>query len=316
MANKFYLGPRGAEFVRRGIRGEFDGVPGVGYSSSAVDSQEMPLPFSVVWCQKENGGEGAYCVFDGGDSLTYDADDLAWSDDLEDCQWLAAGWKLLEDIDSSVYLHIYYGGDDGPRAEINGEEAGDPEEGEDEITQLVASIVHNSSTGERRINQTVVGALVLSKGTAVKVDEVSIDKHGTEAREDGESDDDPPPHDALQLAHFNDEEQDSSRGLATRLKADTETGDISARGEDSLMLVARKNGKICYIPLDGEGEDPDPDPEEEGSGSECDHDPNGRNEGGVSPELQDGRDYNEGGGVPASKTPEHTGDDNCQRNCH
>ena len=126
----------------------------------------------------------------------------------------------------------------------------------------------------------------------------------------------------LQVAHFHDDEKDSTLGIAKRLKADPETGEISAEDNSGLMLLARKNDQLIYVPLDGSGEDPEPPEDEERD--PCDHDESGK-AGGVSPSSEDeegphGEDpAGIGGGVaggvsPGSATDSHTGDDDC--NCN
>lgn len=117
--------------------------------------------------------------------------------------------------------------------------------------------------------------------------------------------------------HFKDDEQDSGKGLAQRLKADPETGEITSDDSSGAMLVARKEGKVIYIPLSGDGEDPE-DPETPG-GEQCDHDKTGGKEGGVAPSKEPEPGSGPAGGVPAGGVPagggdRHTGDDGC--NCN
>ena len=116
--------------------------------------------------------------------------------------------------------------------------------------------------------------------------------------------------------HFKDDEQDSGKGLAQRLKADPETGEITSDDSSGAMLVARKEGKVIYIPLSGDGEDPEY-PETPG-GEQCDHDKTGGKEGGVAPSKEPEPGSGPAGGVPAGGVPagggdRHTGDDGC--NC-
>ena len=136
----------------------------------------------------------------------------------------------------------------------------------------------------------------------VPTDNVSIDAAGTKEGETATG----RKTGTLQLAHFNDSERDSGYGLAQRLRADPKTGEISAQDGEEIMLVARLNGSICYIPLEGDGEDP------EGWKDPCDHDKDGGEGGGVSvDEVDDG----EGGGVGgvAGDGDFHPGDNDC--NC-
>ena len=97
------------------------------------------------------------------------------------------------------------------------------------------------------------------------------------------------------------------------MHADTETGDISLGSGTNIMLVARRDGKIVYIPLSAGGKDPeDETPDDTSSHDPCDHPGGG---GGVSPDDDGGGGAGGGGGgggVPADGDT-HTGDDNC--NC-
>jgi hypothetical protein len=156
------------------------------------------------------------------------------------------------------------------------------------------------------VRQIVTGALAISAGGVAVVDEASIDRLGGE---DGKS---------LQLAHFGDTERDSSKGLASRLQADIESGKISADGGDEIMLVARKSGQLIYIPLGdkaGEGEEPK-DPEPEDPNKDCRHPGSSDGGGVVAGEGSGGGDGSGGagggsmGGVAAGGDT-HAGSNNC-----
>lgn len=117
------------------------------------------------------------------------------------------------------------------------------------VADLAVQTVGGKSYGcvsEQRLSSAVsVGSL------AADPDEASVDENGGE---DGG---------LLQIAHFNDDERDSGKGLANRLKADTETGSLSCVGDEDVMLVCRSSdGKILYMPLEGDGEDPAPEEDE------------------------------------------------------
>ena len=117
----------------------------------------------------------------------------------------------------------------------------------------------------------------------------------------------------LQIAHFNDDERDSGKGLASRLSV--KDGSIVAE-DDGLMLVARKDGKVIYIPMSGEGEDPDASGEGDSS-DPCDHPGDKGNAGGVAADADD--EHSAGGvagggdGGVGAEGGTHPGDDNC--NC-
>ena len=94
---------------------------------------------------------------------------------------------------------------------------------------------------------------------------------------------------------------------------------ISAADDSGLMLLARKDGRIIYVPLDGSGDDPES--PEDGKKDPCDHDASGSGGGVVAGAGDDaiphggGVAAGGGGGVsPGSATDTHTGDDDC--NCN
>lgn len=233
-----------------------------------------------------------------------------------------AGWFLLDDVldaDSGgdVYLNIHIPSDE--EEEESGEEgvAAEPAEGEaseetSEVTAEFGSEPAEEESGEKVISiliaavdgksviQNVDSAIILGTGSGgeVKVDEKSIDKEGATKEKPGE---------VLQIAAFNGTERDSGKGLSSRLKADPETGEITGQDSDGLMLLARKNGRIVYVPIDGDGEDPE-DPEEP---KDCDHDEESGNDGGV-PADDGGLGWGWGGGVSGGGGY-HPGDDDC--NC-
>ena len=121
----------------------------------------------------------------------------------------------------------------------------------------------------------------------------------------------------LQIFDFNSNESDSPEGLADRLHADTETGDIKVQSGTNIMLLARRDGKIVYIPLSADGEDPeDEKPYDPENPDPCAH-PGDNASGGATSESIDGGGAGGvdggAGGVPAGGGEPHTGDDDC--NC-
>ena len=275
-----------------------------------------PHPYEVRWDSSLNSGEGGYKIYLPTEHLlSYAGEDVATSD-ISGATVIQANnadtpWYSLDDIDTSadhVWLVVTVtesNGEVAVEAEFAAEE-GQAATGEEVFNFCVAEISYTapSGTGEQptvSVSQSLVGALHIGSSGDV-VDEVSIDRNGGE-RED-----------KLQIAHFNDAEKDSGKGLANRLKADPETGEISSDDTD-VMLVARKDGEVIYIPLSGSGEDPspgDPSPHDP-----CDHDQGGGSEGGVASDSDSGHGgggagFDFQGGVAADGEP-HKGDDDC--NC-
>ena len=97
------------------------------------------------------------------------------------------------------------------------------------------------------------------------------------------------------------------------MHADTETGDISLESGTNIMLVARRDGKIVYIPLSAGGKDPeDETPDDTSSHDPCEHSGDGASADGGVPHGGGGGAASLDGGVRADGDT-HTGDDNC--NC-
>lgn len=325
---KYYLGERAARAVRQLMRGNSSVGTVPGAIGEPVDLQEFAAPYTVQWAQSLNNGDGAWIIWLPVDSLLdMSGRRLDVAQDLEAAGGgYVAGWYKLTSamIDSSsggtLYLNVKRTKTEGSEeeeitAEFSAEDgynenqpyADAPREtsGEGEESAVVASITicqaMVSDTGaSRSIKQFVSSVIVIGSGSAADPDNASLDTDNKGKYE---------------LYHFKDTEQDSGKGLAKRLKANPETGEITSDDNTGVMLVARKNGKVIYIPLSGDGEDPD-EPQTSG-GEQCDHDKTGGKEGGVSPSKE--REPGEpsggvpAGGVPAGGGDRHAGDDGC--NC-
>lgn len=176
--------------------------------------------------------------------------------------------------------------------------------GEDD-EEAIATITIGTVDDFKIVDQIIYGPLIINK--PIEPDDFSIDLNGGE---EGEH--------KLQIAHFNDDENDSGKGLANRLKVDLVTGEVTGEEKSGLMLLARKDGKIIYVPLTGDGEDPDAPNEEQKPKDPCEHDPSAM--GGVTPsqggifeeQAVTGSSSTAKGGVLASGE-KHQGDNDC--NC-
>ena len=223
------------------------------------------------------------------------------------------GWYMLDDESdvsedgSTLYLVAYDDGSATFTFDLE-EAAGESEEDPKILAILPIAELKTQSVGQKTFGvvyrQLACHPFAVSLGGGANPDDASID-----IDKDGKT----------EFYHFKDNQQDSGKGLAQRLKADPETGEITSLDSSGAMLVARKEGKVIYIPLDGEGEDPET-PQTPG-GEQCDHDKTGGKEGGVAPtkEKEPGGSAPAGGGVPAGGVPagggdRHTGDDGC--NCN
>lgn len=304
MARKYVLGPNAARKIAELIRGSGEVSRRPGATAALAFDSEYVAPFTVQWAQSAVGGDGSWIIWLPGADLVVTKDEtIDPTSELSDVGGdYPDGWYVLDDSmlsganGGTLYLILDFG--EEPSATF-GAEAADEYDGKFSIPICEAFV--DSGTGERKVRQFVTSAIVLAGGE--EPDEVSVDGSG------GDSED------KLQIAHFNDAEKDSGKGLANRLKADTKTGEISSDDKD-VMLIARKNGEVIYIPLSGNGEDP-PSDVPSASGDPCDHDPGGGSVGGVMPDDDGGHGGGAsvvgGGGVIAGGGEPHAGDDNC--NC-
>ena len=175
------------------------------------------------------------------------------------------------------------------------------------------------------LNTTEVdGVSIDANGSAAQGEDDSGDDDGGVSGDETEADGDSEAA-ALQIKDFNGSASDSPKGLAQRLEVDKESGKVHVTGGANIMLIARRNGKIAYIPLTADGDDEEDDnPEEEAGEDPCDHPGDTGFGGGVDPNdgSADSSHSNGGGigigggigGVSASDdSGVHPGDDNC--NC-
>ena len=282
---------------------------------------QQPQPFEVRWDNSLNSGSGGYKIYlPSGHLLSYEDEDIATSDIsgatvIQDGDGNNTPWFSLDDIDTSadhVWLVVTVsdpeseGNSPTVEAEFSSSE-GQPQTGENVIDVCIAEIDYTEPEDEGsaptvKISQSVVGAIRLSPA-GQEPDDVSIDNNGGEDEN------------KLQIAHFNDTEKDSGRGLANRLRANTETGEITS-DTSNLMLVARRNGEVVYIPLSGNGTDPDDESPDSGGKDPCEHPGGG---GGASPD-DDGGGHGgggmgggDGGGGVLADGDTHIGDNGC--NC-
>ena len=261
-------------------------------------SQAVPLPFTVKWAAELNDGDGAWIIWlASGDLLTVGDESLNVAESLEAVEGYADGWYLLSALDENggelrLVVSKDEDGEVSASFEVTSDDSPDGQAVLGQVTIAVASSDHS-------VQQCVTSAVVMP---SVLTDGDSIDANGGEDEN------------ALQLAHFADSERDSGKGLASRLSV--KDGEITAE-DDGLMLVARKDGKLIYIPMSGDGEDPDA--SDEGDHSDpCDHPGDKGKAGGVAADTDDETHSAGGvagggdGGVSASGGV-HPGDDNC--NC-
>lgn len=182
--------------------------------------------------------------------------------------------------------------------------------GASDETVLVCVPIAEYDAGLDRLVQVHVGALALGG----KSDSVTPDDVSTEFVPEPEEGEEPTGDEGkLQIFDFNSNESDSPEGLAERLHADTETGDITIQSGTNIMLLARRDGKMVYIPLTAGGTDPeDEKPYDPENPDPCAH-PGDNAPGAETHSGGGGGGVVVGGGGVAAGDDIHTGDDDC--NC-
>ena len=260
-------------------------------------SASKPLPFAVQWAGELNDGEGGWIIYlPSANLLTVGNALIDVSSSLSAAETRSAGWYILDVLGEEGGELLLVARQEDGEISASFEVASDDDnpDGQAVLGQVTIAVASSDHT----VRQCVTSAVVLP---SVLTDGDSVDAAGGEDEN------------ALQLAHFADDERDSGKGLASRLSV--RDGSIVAE-DDGLMLVARKDGKLIYIPMSGDGEDPDA--SDEGDHSDpCDHPGDKGKAGGVAADEDD--EHSAGGvagggdgGVSASGGV-HPGDDNC--NC-
>ena len=277
-----------------------------------------PQPYEVRWAQSLNEGDGGCIIWlpsgqeliVGGTVVDLTAALSAAGDPYP------SGWYELANLDLSqggdIWLNVTIPEVGEPSAEFEDQPGdGSSAAAEDNVVPiLVATIEVDSTTGAKRVRQNLVGALALTrKGDdpdGISIERIPPPEEGEEPTGD---------EGKIQIFDFDNDESDSPEGLVERLKADTETGDIKLKRGSNIMLLARRDGKIVYIPLTADGTDPEDEEPYDPENDPCAH-PGDNAPGGATSESIDGGGaggVDDGaGGVPAGGEP-HMGDDDC--NC-
>lgn len=284
--------------------------PGAG--ASHVASDNFSAPFAVRWSASEASGawvmwlpDKTQCVSVAGEYITPTG--ITAADDLP------AGWYTIDNADeqsTALYLVLTTDNSTGETTAEIDTEAGTASTGETVTNILIASLESDSEAGAKRVRQFVVGTIVLPPGGAAP-DNISIEL--TPPPEEGEE---PTGQEGkLQIFDFDTDESDSPEGLVERLEADTKTGKVKLKSGSNIMLIARRDGKVVYIPLTAEGSDPDDEEPYDPENDPCAHPGDNAPGGATSESIDGGGGGVDGGagGVPAGGGEPHTGDDDC--NC-
>lgn len=311
----FVLTPNAVEKLRRAIAPRSGNTGAVAATGLPIDPDKFPPPFTVRWSASAASGAGAWVIW---------LPDVAQLVMLKDAyitptgvtaeQALPVGWYTIDDAAASsteVYLNVTIPETGTASAEISTAQ-GQSTTGETVMSILVAEMETDAETGAKRVKQYVDSAVVLGGeggGAPVVPDDVS-----TEFIPEPDEGEEPTGDEGkLQIFDFNSDESDSPEGLAERLHADTKTGDIKIQSGTNIMLLARRDGKMVYIPLTAGGTDPeDEKPYDPENPDPCAHP--GDNAPGAETHSDGGGGGvpGGGGGVPGGGDI-HTGDDDC--NC-
>lgn len=262
------------------------------------------LPFTVKWSDDLNESEGGWAIYLPGNLLNVGGYSIDIKENLEAAESLGDDWYILaflEETGGEVLLVVYKDENDEINADFTSPNAGEPEGAASVLATISISTVTRTEAGAVTVRQSVNNAIfpVITDGDSV---DASIG--------------------ALQLAHFADTVRDSGKGLVKRISVNEESGEIEADEDDGLMLVARKEGQIIYVPLSGDGEDPEAEEEDEPAANSCTHPGDSSNDGGVKNDDSEiaAHSSSHGGGSTVSggvraggSQSSHPGDDNC--NC-
>lgn len=274
---RYVLGESAARKFRELVAGRMRYGHRDGGGSAFVDDADFAQPYEVRWSQSQNDGEGAWIIWlPAADVLIVEGVAVDLTADLEAAEAdYPSGWYKLDVLPAeggSLFLTVKAPGGESESETSGGvsaDGAGETSSGEAmfalERVEDAVSVLICDAFESKSVRQIVTSAVVIGAG-AVTTDNVSIafggKKDGVEASEGGRN--------VLQLAHFTDGQMDSAKGLTARLRVDTETGEISVVGDDSLMLVARQGGRLVYIPLGGSG-DEDAGGTDDGTNDPCVH---------------------------------------------
>ena len=255
------------------------------------------LPFSVKYYTVE-GGDGGWALYLPGELLTIGSTSVNLKSQLNEVTSLGDGWFALPFLPAAggtIYLNVTKSAGSGQISAAFDSAAAESSDDTGVVAAVQIAVASRSDSGAVTVRQAVTSALFLQDTDG---DSVDLDSSG-----------------AIRLAHFGDTDRDSSKGLASRLKANASSGELEPIGDDDIMFVARKKGQLIYVPLSGDGDDPQTE-DDEAERTPCAHPGDNDNDGGVSP-FDNGSDTitpsGMDGGVAAGSAEVHPGDDNC--NC-
>lgn len=263
---------------------------------SSSSSSLLPFAVSVRYVAAQEQSEPPTLVasiYIPQGSLSLDGQYIDISPAPDESGWAAIGG--FSSASTSLWLNISQG--DTPTATLSLDQPvppGDTTPGGQALSIQIAAFADAS------VSQLVAGALALS--SVISPDGLSLGFSVSSA---------------LQILHFDSAESDSPRGLAQRLVVSDDTLSVSD-GSAGISLLARRDGKILYIPLSADGSDPSD--RDELPDNPCEH-PQGGAEGVApgdafdddgSPRPGQAGDSPAGPGIPANGDS-HIGDDDC--NC-
>lgn len=282
------------------LRLRADRLPEGGGSSDDGEAADAALlPFSVKYYTVE-GGDGGWALYLPGELLTIGSTSVNLKSQLNEVTSLGDGWFALPFLPAAggtIYLNVTKSAGSGQISAAFDSAAAESSDDTAVVAAVQIAVASRADSGAVTVRQAVTSALFLQDTDG---DSVDLDSSG-----------------AIRLAHFDDTDRDSSKGLTSRLKANASSGELEPIGDDDIMFVARKKGQLIYVPLSGDGDDPQTE-DDEAERTPCAHPGDNDNDGGVSP-FDDGPGSDTitpsgmDGGVAAGSAEVHPGDDNC--NC-
>jgi hypothetical protein len=313
--SNFVLTPNAVAKLRRAIAPRSGNTGAAAASGRPIDPDKFPPPFTVRWSASANDGAGAWLIWlpDLGNLVALGDAYISTIGGVTAADNLPAGWYTIDAADGQseeVYLVVTVTDSTGAAEAELSETEGQATTGETVYNVKVAAMATDAETGARSVKQYVDSVVTFGGGG----DTVTPDDVSTEFIPDPEEGEESTGDEGkLQIFDFNSDESDSPEGLAERLHADTKTGDIKIQSGTNIMLLARRDGKMVYIPLTAGGTDPeDEKPYDPENPDPCAHPGDNAPGAETHSEIGGGGVLIDIGGVPAGDDT-HTGDDDC--NC-
>ena len=168
----------------RGVLAPRSGNTGAGGAATPVSPDDFPPPFTVRWAQSQSEGQGAWVIWlpSPGSLVNYNGAWLTFSG-TSAASGLPAGWVRAQGVSASataVYLLVVTPpGQTSKRAMFASSSSASGVTVH--FSVLVATMSVDSTTGARRVKQTVDSSVIIGAegGGDVNLDDVSTDYNGS-----------------------------------------------------------------------------------------------------------------------------------------